>query len=460
MKFAKKMLVCAVLALQILSLGVFFTSCGSTKNVEPVHVDSVEDFTRRNLSNGIPVIFKQNKGSKIIVFRMIFEGGTSTIDKSVGGIEDLTFELILRGSNKYSYEKIQQLEYEKSFSLTSSSGKDFSTLGFTCIQRDLAEVLEIYADCFKNPALLEADFNQKMKEAALAISSRKANPSGAMSLALSKAAFEGHPYATTSSITEESYNNITYDLVKGIHQSLMNALRMKIVVVGNFSSDFINSLTSELESAFGSIPRKAFTEPIIPKIPLHMGVVRVANAQAGNTGYVSALFKAPSRDAEDYIPFAMATLYLDDLFFANVREKAGAVYSINSGVIGGRELMGVISVYKASEKKELKKIICDAINLFDGNVIARDLEQYKNRYISSIFNSSQTSSGTAATIIASMEYHGSESAYLTRSDLVRAVSAKDVIDAYKKYIEPIAKENAAQWIVVDSEENLDDYNLY
>ena len=58
-----------------------------------------------------------------------------------------------------------------------------------------------------------------------------------------------------------------------------------------------------------------------------------------------------------------------------------------------------------------------------------------------------------------MEYFDSESAYLKRIDLVHAVETKQVIAAYRKYFEPIAKENAASWIVVDGEENLKEYNF-
>lgn len=436
-----------------------FTSCGSTKGIEEAPLGTVEDFTKRYLTNGIPVVYKQNRGSKIVVFRMVFEGGTSALDASMGGLEDLTLDLVLRGSEKYSYDTISQLEYEKSFSFTSSSGKDYATAGFVCIQRDLSEVLAIFSDCMMNPTLSEADYNQKMTEASSAIASKKSDPSGALSLALSKTAFEGHPYATTSSITEESYKNLNLNLAKGLYQSLINALRIKFVVVGNFSADLINDFTASLEQNFGNIPRKAFSIPKIPKIPVNTKAVRVANEQAGNTGYVAGFFECPNRSDDDYIPFAIATMYLDELFFSQVREKSGAVYSINTGVIGGKEMVGVISVYKASEKKQLKKLILDAILSFDGNHLDKYMAQYKNKYITSLFSSSQTASGVANSIVSSMNYLHSESAYLERADLIQQVATKDVIAAFKKYIEPVAKQDAACWVIVDGEENLDDYDF-
>ena len=438
----------------------FLISCGSTAGIEEATHGTVEDFTRKELSNGIPVIFKQNRGSKIVVMRVIFEGGTSSIDKSVSGLEGLTLDLALRGSDKYPYSNIQQLEYEKSFSLYSSSGKDYAVAGFTCIQRDMAEVLNIFSDCILNPSMSESDFSQKMTEAAEFIARNKSDPSGALGLAISKAAFADHPYETGSSIIEDSYPNINLTLVKGLQQSLLNALRIKIVVVGNFSNDLIENFTKELEDYFGSLPRKAFSLPKIPKISVPSGkVVKLANEQAGDTGYVAGLFECPSKTADDYIPFALVSMYLDDLYFSQVREKAGAVYSINTGIMGGKELLAVISAYRVSGKEHLKQLISDAILSFDANVFYKKLDQYKNRYISTIFNSSQTAAGLASSVISSLEYFDSESAYLQRADAVRAVDMQQIVAAYKKYFEPVAKENAAQWIIVDGKNNLAKYDF-
>ena len=434
-------------------------SCGSTKVEDIVQIDSVDAFTQKHLSNGIPVVFKQNRGSKIIVLRLVFEGGASAIDKSLGGIEDLTLDLALRGSEKYSYETIKQLEYEKSIFLYSSSGKEFSTVGFTCIQRDMSQALDLLSECVKNPKFSDEDFNQKMTELSASISQQKSDPSGALSLALSKAAFENHPYATTTSVTEESYSNITKTLVNGLHQSLLNALRIKIVVVGNFSSELIDDFTASLEEKFGDIPRKAYTAPKIPKITVNSGKVAVANEQAGNTGYVVGLFEYPSRDSKECVPLAISLMYLDDLLFSQVREKAGAVYSINTGVIGGRELLGAISVYKASKKENLKQLIFDAISSFDADTLEKKLNQYKNKYIATVFSSSQTAAGLASSVISSWEFLGSESAYLKRPEIIESVTKEEVVAAYEKYVVPIVKENAAQWIIVDGEENLEKYDF-
>ena len=299
-----------------------------------------------------------------------------------------------------------------------------------------------------------------MTEAASAIAMQKADPSGALGIALTKAAFSGHPYETRSSITEESYPNISLARVKNLHDELLNALRMKIVIVGNFSDDLITDFTTELDSAFGFLPKQAFSLPKIPHVEVkNKNAILVANEQAGDTGYITGIFEYPSRDSEDCIPLAVALMYLDDLLFSQVREKAGACYSIYTGVLGGKELLGALTVYKATEKQNLRQLIYDTILSFDEATLEKKLNQYKNRYISTIFSSSQTASGVTSALISSIEYFGSETAYLKRVELIENLTAKQVIAAYKKYIEPIAKQDAARWVVVDSEKNLPLYDF-
>ena len=434
-------------------------SCGSTKKIENIQSQEAESFTRKELSNGIPVIFKQNKGSKIVVFSLVFEGGASAIDKSLGGIEGLTFDMILRGSKNYPYDKISQLQYEKSFSISSSCGKDYSTLGFICIQRDLSQVMEIFTDCLLNPSMLESDYNQKISEIKEAISGRKTSPSGSLSLSLSENLYKGHPYETSLSVTEKSLPNISLKMVKGIYSSLLNASRIKIVITGNFSNDLMDDFVKSLNSGIGGISRSAFTKPVIPKISVSGPALYIGNEEAGDTGYIAAAFDCPSRYDSDYIPFALATMYLDDILYDQVREKAGAVYSVNSGVSAGKQFFAVISLYKVSQKEKLQKIVFDAIQSFNPEETNKILEQHKNRYISMIYSSSQTASGLTSSIVSSLEYYDNEKAYLERAEMIKNVSAEEVNAAYNKYILPVAKENAARWFIVDGEKNLKDYTF-
>ena len=141
-------------------------------------------------------------------------------------------------------------------------------------------------------------------------------------------------------------------------------------------------------------------------------------------------------------------MYLDDIFFDQVREKAGAVYSIGTGVLGGKQMLGAISAYKISDTENIHSLIYKAIESFpDEKQVEEKLGQYKNKYITTLFDSSQSGTGVAANIITSLEYSGKPDTYLKRSFQVQNVSARQVYSAYKKYIASESK-NKIRWITV------------
>lgn len=440
-----------------LSACIFFVSCASnSENLGGAnfYADNISDFRTEKLSNGIPVFFKQNRGSKVVVLKMIFEGGVASYEIKKDGIEDFALELAFHGSKNFSYDEIQKLEYEKSFSMNYSAGRDYSTAGFLCISRDLGEVTSVFADAILNPNMEEKIFNQIATETLDSISRRKAEPTGILGLELSKLAFKNHPYEISSSAREETFSSITLEDLKSHFASLLNSERIKFVVVADMSVDETKEYAASLEKYFSSIEKKSWAKPVIPPLEISGETVYAKNPAASESGYIAGIFSCPERNSADYIPFAIATMYLDDIFFDQVREKAGAVYSIGTGVIGGQQMLGAISVYKGNNSKNLKELINSAVLSFDSGKTTRKLEQYKNKYITSLFSSSQNASGIAGNIVSSLENYGSESAYLKRSEKVQKVTAKQVNAAYEKYIKKAALDGGSSWIVVSGADSV------
>lgn len=432
----------------------FFSCASSRLENDAYYAENVKDFSIYSLKNKIPVVFKKTSGGQILVLRMMFEGGTPLVPVDKAGIEGLTLSLMLHGSEKYSYEDIQNMQYSTTFSMTSSSGRDYSVAGIKCLQKDLDTVLDVFFDSVLNPSLSSDDFAQFMLNEKESLASTLSDPSGQLGVELEKEAFSSTSYASSTDITEDSINSITLDDVKAHHKRLLDAGRIKIVVVANMDTTAQKELVSKLDSFIGGIEKGSYNAPSVPKITVSGDDIRLRNAQAGTSGYSIGFFDCPERYDSDYVPFAIALMYLDDIFFGQVREQAGAVYSIGTGVIGGKEMLGVISAYKISDNENIRTLIYKAIDSFPVEKEAeKKLDQYKNKYITTLFDSTQSGSGVAASIITSIEYSGKPDSYLRRSAEVQKVKASDVVAAYKKYIAQDGKDggsasNKIRWITV------------
>ena len=444
------------------------SGCASTKTASksasgnPYYDDNIGDFYTTALTNDIPVIFKQQQGKTAWV-GLLIDGGAVLVPQEKSGLEDITLSLMLHGSKNYSYNSILQLQYEKSFSLTASAGKDYAVVALRCIRRDVDDLVPLLGDSVLQPLLTETDFATIMTEERENLQRSLSDPSGVLGLELAKAAYQGHPYTSFASVTQESIDAISLDDVRAHYKTLLNAKRFSFIAVGDFDAKAQKKLVNTLNGLFGTLSATDFARKSIPTLTVASDAPTVYAAcdAAADTGYIAGYFACPDRTSSEYVAFAIAAMYLDDIFFAQVREQHGAVYSIGNGVIGGRTMLGVISLYKATEKQELQRYVYEAIDSFpDEEAIAATLDRYKNKYITTLFSASQTVSGVAGNIVSSLAYYGSPSQYLHRSAQVHAVTAKDVADAYSTYLARTperAKGGVVQpmrWVVVSGEDAL------
>ena len=417
-------------------LAIIFAGCASTKasDEDPYYKSNIGEFSTHTLSNKIPVVVKKS-GSQIVVVRVVFEGGTPLIAPEKAGIEGLLLNLMLHGGREYSYEEIQKMQYDKTFTLNSSSGKDYSVMGLKCIKKDFDSVFSVFSDAVNSPLLEQSDFDKFILQEKDGVQRSLSDPSEQLSIELYKTLYDDSSYKTSPDFTEQSVNSVTLEDVKAHYKKLMDSNRIKIVVVGNFEGEELQNLIAKLDGAFGSIAAGGYKKPAAGRLNFNKADKTIINPNAGASAYSAGLFYCPNRYDKDYVAFAISLMYLDDIFFSHVREEGGAVYSIGSGVLSGRNMAGVISAYKISDKENIRRLISESIAMFpDKKGVEAKLDQYKNKYITTLFDSGQNAAGVAANIVTSLEYSNFYGTYLKRSKQVQDVSAKDVIDAYKKYV--------------------------
>ena len=228
---------CKKLIIALSLLVIIFAGCASTKASEedPYYKSNIEEFSTHSLSNKIPVVVKKS-GSQIVVLRVVFEGGTPLIAPEKAGIEGLLLNLMLHGGSEYSYEDIQKMQYDKTFTLNSSSGKDYSVMGLKCIKKDFDSVFSVLSDAINSPLLEQSDFDKFMLQERDGLKRSLSDPSEQLSIELYKTLYDDSSYKTSSDFTPQSIDLVTQDDVIEHYKKLMDSNRIKIVVVGNFEA--------------------------------------------------------------------------------------------------------------------------------------------------------------------------------------------------------------------------------
>lgn len=455
--------------LVLLSLLLVLTSC--VTNSPSFYSTNEKTFETRTLKNGVTLIVKKNENNRVLNLKIVLNGGSAFATEQKAGLESVMMELLTRGSASFSYDEILQASYEKTAGISASSSADFASYELNCLDKYFDNLFAMYIDGFTNPLFDEEQFNNILTDYAQAYEEMLGNADKFGQEEARKILYKDHPYLPRPNGDMDSLSSITLDDVKKYYAEKVSAERLFVVAVGNYNTD---DLEKKLNESIGAIPKKSLSLPSIPKVIVKSDAVKLENPTAKGSGYVQGYFAIPNRDSSDYVPLAIASDMLDDLFFAIVREKYGACYSVSTGFMGSKASYGMFWVFKTTKQAEIKSYIDEALSLFakDKLITAKDpsdpsgekyiyasidekLAAYKNKYINSFFSVQKTNADISGQIARSVILLGNPMDYMKVVDKINATTSADIKRVFANYVTnaPI------MWTLVSDAEGLAKFKL-
>ena len=403
--------------------------------------------TKKKLSNNIPVYIQQNKSNKILALYIVVQGGTTLLTPDKSGLENALFAMMARGSEKYPYAKIQSLEYQTKASVSPGTLDEGSILGLSCIDYYFDTMFPVLTDGFMHPAFGETEYTNLMNEYNQRLQTIQNDPNSLLQYNMDKVIYKGHPYETSTGVTEESLPNITVENMKSLLASILDANRISIVAVGNFDE---KALITKLNDTIGKIPasKKKFTPVKVPAVKIGGAPIVYTHPAAAGTGFLGEVFVSPSVLSSDYVASCITANMYSELLYNIVREKYGACYTPSSSVVSSQAPVGMTFIYKASDIANIKKYVAEAQKLMeegkfiagkndDGTyaytTISERLEGYINSYLNAKYESMQTNGGVAGKIAGSILQFNDPQKYLSVMESAKKVTAKDVERVFKTY---------------------------
>jgi zinc protease len=411
--------------------------------------ESLPTFETFTLSNGLPVIVKKNGASRVRNIALVIRGGSAAASAGTAGYESLALRTMARGSADYSYEDIQDLLDETSSSMGSSSTFDASYYSLNTLDKYFDRLFPAWVDTIARPAFEQADFDQELANAKLALQSKEKEPWAKTGLAMNDLFFAGHPYAASPDGTAASLGAATLDAVKSWYASRVRANALFVVAVGDFDPA---ALRTALESGLGSLPSEGASLP--PPAPAFAcsgpgTLEKVEFPQSKGVGYLRGDFAAPSMADPDYVSLSIGMSLLSDLLFDVVRDKRGAAYSPMAGLKSFNANYGTVALYKTSIPGKAKAYIDEAAAvLASGRGMAVDPESSpdgyapltdilpatKAQFVNSVYESQATNAAIAAQIARSALATGDYRSYLLLVDQIEAATPDSIMAAVRKYL--------------------------
>ncbi len=342
----------------------------------------------KKLSNGVKLIAKETEGKGIVSVVVFFRGGLNA--EKIPGETHLLFTLLLKGSENYpsSYEISMPFEKYGGY-IYSSSGNDFSEIGFSTKVEGLKEALSVIRDILSRPLLREEDINREKKNTVVAIRSKRERGMELAMEHLRKLTYRGTPYENSPLGTEESVAKISRD---DLLQRLSHLVRGDNIVVA-FAGDMrVQEVIALLEETFSDIPEGSIDVKPVNAPITDTKVVRVK--REGTQATILCTFNAPFYRSEDYFTFKVLASALGDgmtsKLFQELREKRGyayATYAFYPTRLSAPRLFAYIGTSPSKKEDALR----DMVRIVkDPSLEEKDIEIAKNKIVGDFLLDHQT----------------------------------------------------------------------
>lgn len=399
------------------------------------------------LSNGIPVFIKESEDTGITSVFIVVKGGVKYLTRETSGLENALFNMMSRGSKKYSYADLQQFSFDTQSSISAYSTTDGSVLSMVSLNHYFDKTFDRFIDGFLEPSFSEKEYNNLIIQLNQSLQYKMNEPSSLGAYYANMVIYQDHPYSASTSVLPESIENITLEKLKQHHKLILDSRRIAVVAVGSFN---IEKFKNSLETSLGTIQKASYElkDDNVPLVNINQKNLIIANENASNNGYIMRLFRSPEVTSEDYVVARIASAVFSDILYNVVREKNGICYTPGSDILSSNSPFGFEYLIRTSNLTDFSKYLEEARHIMKENKViaglnskkeyiykdlSEVLEGYINSYINKKYYLQDTTSGIASRMCASLLQFGDINSADLLTQKVKNVTANDVKRVFNKY---------------------------
>lgn len=315
---------------------------------------SALNIQRLELSNGVPLIVREDRRLPFVYVTAAFTGGLLAENETNNGAFALLGELLTRGTTTRNAEQLA-LEVESlGASLTSFSGRSSFGLQGQALSGDTRRLLELLADCLLQ-ATLPADELEKQRALQLAaLRQQREQPMYVAQEALRQALFPNHPYRWDAGGSETSVQRITREEIQRLYHHYVSRSNLALAIFGDISADEARTLA---ESYLSAVPvgagRVTHVEAPPPTLPVRHEQREPREQAILLMGYPGLDAHDPRNDALSVLQRTLSGLSSD--LGIEIREKRGLVYFVGAFSLQALD-PGFFAFYAGTHEEALPEV--------------------------------------------------------------------------------------------------------
>ena len=363
--------------------------------------------TRVTLSNGIPLVIREDRRLPFINISVAMGGGLLSENDDNNGITQLVADLLTRGTPTRTASQIAEEIESRSASLSGYSGRNSFGMNANGFSEDFDLLLSIMADCLINSDFPEEELTKQKRQQIASMRQQREQPMFLAQESLREILFPGHPYRFNTQGTEVSLPAITRDDLIDYFKRHTTPDNMVISIVGDIDAD---EARQKVERYLGRLQGQAekISEwtPAVPELPSHRETNGPFEQAILLIGFPGVDIKDSRNEALNLLQRALSGLSSE--LAIEVREKRGLVYFIGAFSMSGYE-PGLFAFYagtSAEQMDEVETLILEQIERIASNGLRPDEFDRAKAQLRAQHDMSLQNSGDVAQMIALNELYG------------------------------------------------------
>ncbi len=313
-------------------------------------------------------------------------------EEEIPGLANLTMQMLLNGTKKYSATELSAKAEEKGIRLNTAANWDDSFLSAYCLKEHHDTAAELMIEALKNPAFDEEELERQKKKTISALELKMSEPDYIAALTFLDVYFKGSKYGHPRNGTIESISKIRVEDCRKFYEKLMST-KIYLVVSGDFDKESIAKVADSLRTE-NDIFMPPVEDFICPNLKYSVNIHDKKDAPQSS---VIAGMPALHRLDDDYPIMQLVNTVYGGFFGSRLnqilREDKGYTYGIYSR-IDSRKHSSVLKINTDADNKYVNEILPEIIKQADiiatQKIDIEELTTAKNYLLGSFLRTTET----------------------------------------------------------------------
>ena len=340
----------------------------------------------------LTLIHKNTPNNPVVAARLYLDGGVAGVNESTEGLDQFAMLVAVNGGSQTTPKnEFNTILDGIGASVYSFSDPDYSGYGLRTLAENIDASWPLFVQSVMEPAMPEDEITFTREQQLASIANRGESPDSQVSEAVKELLFKDHPYRFHLNGNAKSVNSFTRSQLISRQREMLNNKSLLLVVVGNLDAADLLERVKASFAKIASTPKEkkklnAFTT----------GATFTSVQKPLPTHYILGYYPAPSPDHEDYATMLIATSYLYDRLFEEVRTKRNLTYAVSAGLSARKQNYGYLYVTAVDVPTTMKVIFDQVAELKVLEIPKSDLEETVNVFITSYYRSLETNGDQAS----------------------------------------------------------------